>query len=63
MMIQYAIINFHTLHGRQTMVLEEDVEYQGELVAAATYEVDVDGRYFSDLNRSHPLEGAVRDQE
>lgn len=62
LMVQYAIIQYHTLHGTQTVVLAEDVEYQGELFTAGTYEVPVDGRYFSELNRSHPLEGPVRTQ-
>ncbi|MFW6174798.1 MAG: hypothetical protein ACOC5K_03380 [Chloroflexota bacterium] len=62
LMVQYAIINYHTLHGTQTVVLEEDVEYQGEVYEAGTYDVPVDGRYFSDLDRNHPLEGPVRDQ-
>lgn len=62
LMVQYAIINYHTLHGTQTVVLANDVEYKGVMYAAGTYEVPVDGRYFSDLDRSHPLEGKVRDQ-
>jgi hypothetical protein len=62
LMVQYAIINYHTLHGTQTVVLTEDVEYQGVMYAAGSYEVPVDGRYFTDLDRNHPLEGAVRDQ-
>jgi hypothetical protein len=62
LMVQYAIINFHTLHGTQTVILDKDVEYQGELFKAGTYQVPVDGRYFSDLDRAHPLEGKVRDQ-
>jgi hypothetical protein len=62
LMVQYGIINYHTLHGTQTVVLAEDVEYQGVLYEAGSYDVPVDGRYFSDLNRSHPLEGPVRTQ-
>ncbi|MBN4064356.1 hypothetical protein JYU04_01320 [Dehalococcoides mccartyi] len=62
LMVQYGIINYHTLHGTQTVVLAEDVEYQGVLYEAGSYDVEVDGRYFSDLNRSHPLEGPVRTQ-
>lgn len=62
LMVQYGIISYHTLHGTQTVVLAEDVEYKGVLYEAGTYEVPVDGRYFSDLDRSHPLEGKVRDQ-
>ena len=62
LMVQYAIINYHTLHGTQTVVLTEDVEYKGELFKAGEYKVPVDGKYFSDLDRSHPLEGPVRTQ-
>jgi hypothetical protein len=62
LMVQYAIINYHTLHGTQTVVLDEDVEYQGVLYEAGTYEVPVDGKYFTDFDRAHPLEGRVRDQ-
>jgi hypothetical protein len=62
LMVQYAIISYHTLHGTQTVVLEQDVEYNGVVYEAGSHEVPVDGRYFSDLDRSHPLEGAVRNQ-
>lgn len=62
LMVQFAIIGYHTLNGTQTVVLDEDVEYQGVLYEAGTYEVEVDGRYFSDLDRNHPLEGPVRTQ-
>ena len=62
LMVQYAIINYHTLHGTQTVVLAEDVEYDGVLYEAGSHEVPVDGRYFSDLDRRHPLEGPVRTQ-
>ncbi len=62
LMVQFAIIGYHTLNGTYTVVLDEDVEYQGEFFAAGSYEVPVDGKYFSDLDRSHPLEGPVRTQ-
>ncbi len=62
LMVQYGIINYHTLHGTQTVVLDEDVEYKGVLYEAGSYDVPVDGRYFSDLDRKHPLEGPVRTQ-
>lgn len=61
-MYQMATIGFHVLNGTQTVVLTEDVEYNGELFAAGTYEFDVDGRYWSDFDRSHPLEGPARSQ-
>ena len=61
-MFQMATIAYHTLHGTQTVVLDEAVEYQGETFAAGTYEVEVDGRYWTGFNRMHPLEGPARDQ-
>jgi hypothetical protein len=61
-MYQMATIAYHTLNGVQTVVLTEPVEYNGETFAAGTYEVPIDGRYFSQLDRSHPLEGPARAQ-
>jgi len=61
-MYQMATITYHTLHGTQTVVLTQDAEYQGELFPAGTYEVPVDGRYWTDFNRSHPLDAIVREQ-
>jgi hypothetical protein len=62
LMVQYATITYHTLHSTQTVVLPEDIEYQGVLYTAGTYQVPVDGKYFSDFDRNHPLEGRARDQ-
>ncbi len=61
-MYQMATVAYHTLHGVQTIVLEEDVEYNGEVFAAGTYEFPVDGRYWADFDREHPLEGPARAQ-
>jgi hypothetical protein len=61
-MYEMATIAYHTLHGVQTVVLTEPVEYNGETFAAGTYEVPIDGRYFSQFDRSHPLEGPARAQ-
>jgi hypothetical protein len=61
-MFQMATIGFHVLHGTQTVTLAEDVEYNGETFAAGTYEVPVDGRYWTDFDRRHPLEGPARGQ-
>ena len=61
-MFQMATVAYHTLHGTQTIVLEEDVEYNGELYKAGTYEFAVDGRYWADFDRQHPLEGPARAQ-
>jgi hypothetical protein len=61
-MYQMATIAYHTLHGTQTVVLDKDVEYNGKVYTAGTYEVPIEGRYFSQLNRSDPLEGPAREQ-
>lgn len=61
-MVQMATIGYHILHGTQTVVLESDVEYEGVLYEAGTYEFEVDGRYWTDFNRSHPIEGPARSQ-
>ncbi len=61
-MYQMAVVAYHTLHSTQTIVLAEDVEYNGELFAAGTYEFPVDGRYWADFDRQHPLQGPARAQ-
>jgi hypothetical protein len=61
-MFQMATVAYHTLHGVQTVVLEEDVEYNGELFPAGEYEFAVDGRYWADFDREHPIEGPARAQ-
>lgn len=61
-MYQMATVAYHTLNSTQTIVLEEDVEYNGEIFKAGTYEFDVDGRYWADFDRQHPLEGPARAQ-
>jgi len=60
-MYQMATVNFHTLTGTQTVVLDEDVEYNGEVFKAGTYEFNVDGKYWTDFDREHPIEGPARD--
>ena len=61
-MYQMATIGYHVLHGTQTVTLAEDVEYNGEVFTAGTYEFDVDGRYWTDFDRRHPIEGPARGQ-
>jgi hypothetical protein len=61
-MYQMATVAYHTLNGVQTVVLTEDAEYNGEVFKAGTYEFAVDGRYWADFNREHPIEGAARAQ-
>lgn len=60
-MYQMATVAYHTLHGTQTIVLDEAVEYNGETFAAGEYEFEVDGRYWTDFDRQHPLEGPARE--
>lgn len=62
-MYQMATVAYHVLHGTQTVVLDEDVTTDsGEVFAAGTYEFDVDGRYWTDFDRSNPIEAAAREQ-
>ena len=73
-MYQMAVIGYHILHGTQTVVLTEAVEYNGETFAAGEYEVVVNevgspervaaglGGYWTDFDRMHPLEGPARSQ-
>jgi hypothetical protein len=61
-MYQMATIAYHTLHGTQTIVLAEDVTYKGEFFPAGTYQFAVDGRYWTDFDRAHPLAGPARDK-
>lgn len=61
-MYQMATVAYHTLNGTQTIVLDEPVEYKGETFAAGTYEFPVEGRYWSQFDRQHPIEGPARAQ-
>ena len=61
-MFQMATIAFHTLNGTQVVILAEDVEYNGETFTAGSYDVAVDGRYWTGFDRMHPLEGPARGQ-
>jgi len=61
-MYQMATIAYHTLHGTQTVTLTKDVEYKGTLYKAGEYQFAVNGRYFSDFDRSNPIEGPAREK-
>jgi hypothetical protein len=73
-MFQMATIGYHILHGTQTVVLDEAVEYEGETFAAGAHEIVVNsvgseervaaglGGYWTDFDRSHPIEGPARAQ-
>jgi hypothetical protein len=62
-MYQMAVIAYHTLHGTQSVVLPETVTADdGKVYEAGTYEVPVDGRYWSQFDRSNPIDAKVREQ-
>jgi hypothetical protein len=61
-MYQMAVIAYHTLHGETTVVLPEAVEYNGETFAAGEYTFVNDGRYWTQFDRMHPIEGPARGQ-
>jgi hypothetical protein len=61
-MYQMATIAYHTLNGTQTIVLTEDKEFNGETFKAGEYEFAVGGRYWTDFNRQHPIEGPAREK-
>jgi len=59
-MYQMATINYHILHSTVTVTLTEPAEYNGETFAAGSYDFPIDGRYYADFDRSHPIEGPAR---
>ena len=63
-MYQMATVAYHTLHGTQTVVLDEDFTApDGTVYTAGTpYEVPVAGRYWSQFDRTNPIDAAVREQ-
>jgi hypothetical protein len=61
-MYQMATVAYHTLHSTQTVVLDKQVEYKGEVFPAGEYKFDVNGRYFTDFDRQNPIEGPARDK-
>jgi hypothetical protein len=62
-MVQMATIAHHTLDGVQKVTLTTDAtKADGTVVPAGTYDVAVNGRYFSQFDRTDPLDGPARDQ-
>jgi hypothetical protein len=59
-MFQMATISYHVLHSTVQVTLTEPAEYNGETFAAGTYDFPVDGRYYTDFDRQHPIEGPAR---
>jgi hypothetical protein len=61
-MYEMATIAHHTLDGTQKVTLDAAVDYKGKHYEAGTYDVPVNGRYFSQFDRTDPLDGPARDQ-
>ena len=63
-MYEMATVSYHTLHGTQTVILDEDFTAPDGTVytAGVPYEVPVDGRYYSEFDRTNPIEAAIRAQ-
>lgn len=59
-MFQMATISYHVLHSTVTVNLTEPAEYNGETFVAGAYDFPVDGRYYSEFDRAHPIEGPAR---
>jgi hypothetical protein len=60
-MFQMATIIHHVIDNTVTVTLDEAVEYEGVTYEAGAYEVEIDGRYWTDFDRQHPLEGPARE--
>jgi hypothetical protein len=63
-MYQMATVAYHTLHGTQTVTLEEPYTAADGTVyeAGVPYEIPVDGRYWAAFDRTNPIDAAVRAQ-
>jgi len=62
-MVEMATIAHHTLDGVQKVTLTKDAtKADGTVIPAGTYDVPVNGRYFSQFDRMDPLDGPARDQ-
>lgn len=61
-MFQMATISYHVLHGTQNITLDEDyTAADGTFFAAGTpIPFNVDGRYYSQFDRSDPVQAAAR---
>lgn len=59
-MVQYARISYHTLHSTVKVTIDKDAEYKGETFKAGSYDFPINGRYWQDFDRSHPIEGPAR---
>ncbi len=61
-MFQMATISYHTLHGTQNITLTDDyTAADGTFYAAGTpIPFNVDGRYYSQFDRTDPVQAAAR---
>ncbi len=59
-MYQMATIYEHTLTGSVQVTLTEPVDYNGVHYDAGTYDVPTEGKYYSEFDRSDPLQGPAR---
>jgi hypothetical protein len=60
-MYEMATVSYHTLNSTVQVTLPEDVTAaDGTVVAAGTYDVPVDGRYYADFDRTDPIQGPAR---
>jgi len=61
-MFQMATISYHVLHGTQNITLDEDyTAADGTFFAAGTpIPFNVEGRYYSQFDRSDPVQAAAR---
>jgi hypothetical protein len=59
-MYQMATILYHVLYDTVQVELTETVEYNGETFEAGVYDFEIDGRYWTDFDRMHPIEGPAR---
>ncbi len=61
-MFQMATITYHTINGTVAVTLDEAATSgDGETFDAGTYEVPIDGRYWTDFDRTNPLDALARE--
>jgi len=61
-MYQMATIAHHVLDSTVKVTLTEPAEYNGKTYEPGTYDVPVDGKYYSQFDRLDPLQGPARGQ-
>jgi len=59
-MVQMATIAHHTLDSTVKVTLTEPADYKGKHYEPGTYDVAVNGRYYSQFDRLDPLDGPAR---